>query len=130
MIETQLLCTFSDLNIYDTIINKIKITYEIIYQKIFVLQDCNDDNNLMCTYNIEQGNSINAIPNTIVVHRKKYSNTLYTINALNTLIRSSNNGVMDINYIIDWNQYHNCIILSTNNEINIIKTKIKDIIKL
>ena len=38
----------------------------------------------MCYYNVDQGN-VHTIPdNTILVHRKKESNTLYTINALMT----------------------------------------------
>jgi hypothetical protein len=42
--------------------------------------------------------------NTILLHRKKETNSLYTINALNTLIKSLNNGFLDKNYMVDWNQ--------------------------
>jgi hypothetical protein len=54
------------------------------------------------TYNVEQGN-VDSIPvNTILVHRKKESNVLYTVNALNELIKSLNGGVVDTNFRIDW----------------------------
>jgi hypothetical protein len=47
----------------------------------------------MLTYNVDLGNTKGefAIGNTILVHRKKQTNTLYTINALNELIKSLNN---------------------------------------
>jgi hypothetical protein len=39
--------------------------------------------------------------NTILVHRKKETNTLYTINALNELIKKLNGGVVDIAYKVN-----------------------------
>ena len=48
--------------------------------KLFVLEIVGKDEYVI-TYNVEQGN-VHAIPeNTILVHRKKESNTLYTNNA-------------------------------------------------
>jgi hypothetical protein len=41
----------------------------------------------VCTYNVDQPNINNIPENTILVHRKKETNTLYTINALNELIK-------------------------------------------
>jgi len=38
------------------------------------------------------------VKNTISLHRKKITNTLYTINALNELIKTINNGVLDTKY--------------------------------
>jgi hypothetical protein len=71
-----------------------------------------------------------VLPNTILLHRKKESNSLYTINALNLLIRSLNHGVLDTNYKINWIDYKNSIMLVQNNDLNIIKTKIYKIISL
>jgi hypothetical protein len=71
-----------------------------------------------------------VLPNTILLHRKKESNTLYTINALNALIKSLNNGVLDTNYRITWLDYKNSILLIQNNDLNIIQTKIFKIINL
>jgi hypothetical protein len=71
-----------------------------------------------------------VLPNTILLHRKKESNTLYTINALNALIKSLNNGVLDTNYRITWLDYKNSILLIQNNDLNIIQTKIHKIINL
>ena len=65
-----------------------------------------------------------VLPNTILLHRKKESNTLYTINALNALIKSLNSGILDTNYKIVWSDYKNSILLIQNNDLNIIQTKI------
>jgi hypothetical protein len=68
--------------------------------------------------------------NTILVHRKKESNTLYTINALNELIKKLNGGVVDTRYQIDWQHYKNTILLTQQNELKQLRTKIHEIIEL
>jgi len=96
---------------------------------MFVLEIIGKDEYVV-TYNVDQGN-INSIPdNTILVHRKKESNTLYTINALNELIKKLNNGVVDTSYQIDWQHYKNCILLTQHNDLNQLNTKIYKIIDL
>ena len=86
---------------------------------------------MICTYNIDAGNvSSIPLPNTILLHRKKESNTLYTINALNTLIKSLNGGLLDNRYQIEWDNYKNCILLTTGVELRRLDTKIFKIINL
>jgi hypothetical protein len=70
------------------------------------------------------------IDNTILVHRKKQTNTLYTINALNELIKSINSGVLDKSFAVNWNDYKNCILLIQTDGFNRIDTKVKTIINL
>ena len=86
----------------------------------------------MLTYNVDMGNSKESkiIDNTILVHRKKQTNTLYTINALNELIKSLNNGVLDKTFSINWNDYKNCILLIQAEGFNKINTKIKEVVNL
>ena len=87
-------------------------------------------NEYVVTYNVEQGN-VNSIPqNTILVHRKKESNTLYTINALNDLIKKLNGGVVDPTYKINWQHYNNCILLTQHGEVKQLNTKIFKIVDL
>ena len=101
----------------------------IIYNKLFVLEIVDKDEYVV-TYNVEQGN-VHTIPeNTILVHRKKESNTLYTINALNELIKKLNGGVVDTKYQVDWQHYRNCILLTQHNELNQLNTKIYKIIEV
>ena len=82
------------------------------------------------TYNVEFGNVSNFLENTILVHRKKESNTLYTINSLNRLIESLNGGVLDTNFRVEWNDYQNCILLTKGNELKRVNTKLFRIIEL
>ena len=129
--NNRLYCTFTTSDEVDEIINKIKSSYVILFNKIFILESVDDDK-LMLTYNIDLGNSVNEfmVDNTILVHRKKQTNTLYTINALNELIKSLNNGVLDKKFPIQWENYKNCILLVQAEGFNRIDTKIKEIINL
>jgi len=129
--NNRLYCTFTTPNDIEEITNRIQTSYMILFNKIFVLESL-DGEKIMLTYNVDMGNSSTngIIDNTILVHRKKQTNTLYTINALNELIKSLNNGVLDKRFPIEWNDYRNCILLIQTEGFKKIDTKIKDIIKL
>ena len=128
-LNNKLFCTFTDLDNLDGLLEEIKSKYPIIYNKLFVLEIVGKDEYVI-TYNVDQGN-VHTIPdNTILVHRKKESNTLYTINALNELIKKLNGGVVDSSYQVDWQHYKNCILLTQHNELNQLNTKIYKIIEL
>ena len=128
-LNNKLFCTFTDLNGLDELIEDIKSKYTIIYNKLFVLEIVGKDEYVV-TYNVEQAN-VHTIPdNTILVHRKKESNTLYTINALNELIKKLNGGVVDTSYQVDWQHYRNCILLTQHNDLNQLNTKIHKIIEV
>jgi len=128
-LNNKLFCTFTDLDNLDTLLEKIKSKYTIVYNKMFVLEIVGKEEYVI-TYNVDQGN-VHTIPdNTILVHRKKESNTLYTINALNELIKKLNGGVVDTKYQVDWQHYRNCILLTQHNELNQLNTKIYKIIEI
>ena len=129
--NNRLYCTFVEADEIKEISEKIQSSYKVLFDKIFVLESLDGDK-VMLTYNVDLGNSNSefAIGNTILVHRKKQTNTLYTINALNELIKSLNNGVLDKSYSINWNDYKNCILLVQANGYKKINTKIKEIINL
>ena len=129
--NNRLYCTFVESDEVKEISEKIQSSYKVLFDKIFVLESLDGDK-IMLTYNVDLGNSNNefAIGNTILVHRKKQTNTLYTINALNELIKSLNNGVLDKSYSINWNDYKNCILLVQADGYKKINTKIKEIINL
>jgi hypothetical protein len=127
--NNRLFCTFTQLDDLDTLIYEVSNSYDVLYKKIFVLQ-VKSNEEYVITYNVDQGN-ISSIPeNTILVHRKKETNTLYTINALNTLIKSLNEGIVDTKFPIDWQHYRNCILLTQHNELKQLNTKIYKIINL
>jgi len=128
-LNNKLFCTFTDLDGLEVLIEDIKAKYDIIYNKLFVLEIVGKDEYVV-TYNVDQTN-LNSIPeNTILVHRKKETNTLYTINALNELIKKLNGGVVDTRYRVDWQHYKNCILLTQHNELSQLNTKIYKIIDL
>ena len=129
--NNRLYCTFVPEENIENTVDRIKTSYSILFNKIFVLESL-DGEKIMLTYNVDMGNSSTngIIDNTILVHRKKQTNTLYTINALNELIKSLNNGVLDKRFPIEWNDYRNCILLIQTEGFKKIDTKIRDIIKL
>jgi|TARA_R100000479_G_C6337418_1_gene183927 hypothetical protein len=128
-LNNKLFCTFTDLESLEDLIDQVRSKYDIIYNKIFVLEIVGKDE-FVITYNVDQTNLSSIPENTILVHRKKESNTLYTINALNELIKKLNGGVVDTNYKVDWQHYRNCILLTQHNELNQLNTKIHRIIDL
>jgi hypothetical protein len=130
MLKNKLFCTFTTLENLDATINEINTKYIVSFKKIFVLISP-DSSELMCTYNIEETDKVTKIiKNTILVHRKKESNTLYTINSLNALIKSINNGVLDSSFIINWQDYKNCILLFQDQKIKKLNTEIHRIVNL
>ena len=130
--KSKLLCTFTDMRSYDAELVSIQKYYDIIFGKIFILQDINDLDSLMLTYNINQDkfNASNFYKNTISVHRKKDSNTLYTINSLNALIKKLNNGILDNNFVIDWDVYKNKILLVDGDSYREVSTRLYNIKKV
>ena len=128
-LNNRLFCTFTTLDGIDPLVESITNSYTIMYNKMFVLYIKSTDEYVV-TYNVEQGN-VNDIPaNTILVHRKKESNTLYTINALNELIKKLNGGVVNPKFVIDWQHFRNCVLLTNHNELKQLNTKIYKIVEL
>ena len=127
--NNRLFCTFTKLEDVDSLVKEISTRYEILYNKIFIMRVKSNDE-YVCTYNIEQGNVGDLPENTILVHRKKDSNTLYTINALNELIKGLNNGIVDTRYPINWQHYKNTILLTQHDELKQLKTKIYKIVEI
>ena len=128
-VNNKLFCTFTSLEGLDDLISQLTKSYSIMYNKMFVLYVKSTDEYVV-TYNVEQGN-VDSIPlNTILVHRKKETNTLYTINALNDLIKKLNGGVVDPSYRVNWQHYKNCILLTNHNELKQLNTKVYKIVEL
>jgi hypothetical protein len=124
----KLFATFTTPAALEDTVATINRKYSILFNKIFVLESPQSDE-LICTYNIDTGNMAAApMANTILLHRKKESNSLYTINALNILIRSLNNGILDTRYVIPWQEYKNCILLTNGNDLRRLDTAIHKIV--
>ena len=130
--KSQLLCTFTTRKDLDDVVEDIKNSYEIFFNKIYVLQNENNVEELICTYNVDTKNGVdyNKVEGTISLHRKKHSNTLYTINALNECIKNLNNGVLDEKFIMPWENFKNMLLITNSDGLNRINTRIYKIEKV
>jgi hypothetical protein len=130
--DTQLLCSFSTVSDLDTTITVIQNVYTLPFNKIYVLENIHDSAQLVLTYNIsgKHTDTIQPPSSTISVHRKKQTNTIYTINAINRLIEEKNGGVLDKNFRIDWNELKNTVLVTAYSRLKVVNTKLFKIIDL
>lgn len=130
--ETQLLCTFTTVDGLDATIETVKEAYKLVFNKVYVLENTEDANQLVLTYNVSKNHNVNTTPpvSTISVHRKKQTNTIYTINAINKLIESKNGGVLDKSYKIDWAELQNMVLVTAYGKLKIVNTKLLKIIDI
>ncbi len=128
--QTQLLCTFTTKDKLKDVLQEIRETYHIVYNYIYVLQNKGNLDELVITYNIDTSfRPERPLGDTILVHRKKQSNTLYTINALNELVKEENGGVLDKKFSIDWTKFKNSIIVTNVEGTKKISTRIFEVIE-
>ena len=124
----QLLCTFSNTKDFHKAAEEIKKFYEVYNNRIFAFTNVKNPKEVYLTYNVLNMNKNSPkFSNTILIHRKKQTNTLYSLNALNTLIEEEN-GKQDHNYVIEWSLYSNSLIISGDISVRIIPLKIHGII--
>ena len=130
--KTQLLCTFTNKDNLNEIVEEIKTAYSIVFNKIYVLQNENNTQELICTYNVDFTKDVdyNKVKGTISLHRKKHSNTLYTINALNEIVADLNNGIVDSKFTVPWENFKNTLLVANSDGLNKISTRIYKIIKI
>lgn len=119
---SKLFGTFANIDNYKSITQQLLDNFSVINGIIFVINY--DQNNIICTYNLDP-NNLKYLPiNTVSVHRKKESNTLYTINALNVL-----NGTNNKEIEVKWELYKNKFLLSQKEELKIYNMNLIKIIK-
>lgn len=124
----QLLCTFSIVNGYKETIREILGFYNVYNNRIFVFSNDKDSNEIFLTYNVvNMQRDAPKFPNTILIHRKKQTNTLYTLNAMNKLIEEEN-GSLDKSYVVNWKYYENSLIITGDVSIKIIPLKIHSVV--
>jgi hypothetical protein len=122
-VKTQLICTFTTKKEVHKTIDIIIDRFNVVYDKIFVLSTPTP-HEVICSYNIETNPNTTFLPSSILVHRKKDTNTMYSINALNEVIMIHNNGLLDKNFEVDWENYRNCLILTGDDGLKRIDTEI------
>ena len=127
--NNKLYCTFLQDEGVDEVVDRILEEHDILFDKIFVLVSL-DDHKTMLTYNIDGPIYNLQLPNTILVHRKKQTNTLYTINALNEVIKYLNDGILDTTYQVDWTRFRNSLLLTRPGGFKKVRTRLKTIIEI
>lgn len=123
----QLLITFSDYEMLDSTIDMVYEYYSLDDSKLFILQNVNDENSFYLTYNISIGNYVDKPSRTMLAHRKKETNTIYTINAVNQLAVSEI-GYASSTYEVNWSLFKNSLLLTDSSGLVVHKTKLYDII--
>ena len=126
--KTQLLCTFCTKYDFDEAIEVISMAANVVFDKIYAFENVDEPESIICTYNVEKTEDFIQNSKTMAIHRKKETNTLYTINALNEAIREENDGVLDKNYSLDWPRYQNSLLLTNDKGLNVVRTKLYKII--
>ena len=130
--KTQLLASFTTKENLDDTVDSIQESYTIVFNKIYILQNEDNVNELICTYNVDTKEAVdyNKVSGTISLHRKKHSNTLYTINALNEVVANLNNGVIDSKFIVPCENFKNTLMVTNSEGLNKINTRIYKIEKI
>lgn len=119
--KTQLVCTFTRKNQIEETIDSITNNFSIMNNKIFIFKSFETREDIILSYNIVMDTYKKFLPNSIMVHQKKETNTIYTINALNELIMNLNNGILDKKYPIEWHRYKNCALLKNKDGFRVVK---------
>ena len=129
---TQLLLTFTKSNKLQFIIDKIAKCYTLPFNKLYILENLQNEKELICSYNIDSTIPIKGEipPNTISVHRRKTERCIYTINALNYAIALLNDGKIDSSFPMPWEKYKNCILVTNTDGLKKIETKLHSIVEI
>lgn len=122
--KTQLVCTFVRKNKIEQTLDKISESFQLLNDKVFLLKSIGVENELILSYNIILDSHKQFLPDSILVHRKKETNTIYTINALNDLIMALNNGVLDKTYPIEWERYQDTMLSKKPDGLKILKIQL------
>ena len=125
--NTQLFCTFVALENLQETLQKIQESYKIPQERIFVLSDSQNPDQIFCTYNVIPDPEV-FLEDTISIHRNQNTGTLYTINALNAVVRKLN-GRVDPSFQVPWYQYEDTFLVTYNGVLKEIETKLEDVVQ-
>lgn len=120
----KLLCYFTTSRELDSTIDNIAKNFKVGGNRIFIFYNRFNPHQLFCTFTVDE--LYNLIDKIIIVHRKSETNTIYTINALNEIIKNCNNGLLVKDYQIDWSLYQNQLLLYKNSQVEVIEFELQD----
>ena len=118
----KLFCTFTTQEEVEALVEEIFSKYNVSGNKVFILT-IDGSSELLATYNVEA--PVGALlGSTFVANRNKATNTIYTINSLNSLIMEIT-GHLDKTYRINWDDYRNKVVLTGAGGIGVRKLESK-----
>lgn len=118
--KNNLYCTFVTEDYLPIFLKNIKRNFKVKNNKIFIMEVIGSpEKQFVCTYNLDEEDPSKLkkfFKKTISLHRKKETNTFYTINALNHIVYEKI-GRLDNTYKIDWKEFPNTLLLLRENEL-------------
>jgi hypothetical protein len=120
-----LLMSFSSEDEYKTHLQVIREIYRPD-SSLFVIQNRDNDNEIFITFNTEYNFKT---PGIIKIHKKRETNTLFSVDSLNELSMRAN-GKVDKGFVPDWEEYRNSLLLMRDGELAVIPTRLREIIRL
>ena len=105
---------------------------ELTNQYVFLLQSTENPEKKILTYNAIVKNKTSFHPHlfTMRIHRKKQTNTLYTINALNAAVAADNGGQTGKHLKLDWSKYENSLLLTAEKKLQVHPVEVLKIFKI
>lgn len=114
MNKTTLLCTFTTKQSLRDCVGYIRVFYKESFLDFETYSYKHQPDNVICVYNVAA--PTRTIEDTITINKKRQTTTFYTINALNSLIKSLNNGILDTSFRVNWGDYESMLILSDKQD--------------
>lgn len=127
MDKTILLASFIYKEKLEWFINHLDTEFNIQKNRVFGYENLIDDNKIIITYKItlKDGQRLNlkeSFPNAVIIHKR--GDALYTINALNELIKIKFGDEIDAKSVkINWSDYQNKFILLDNKKLTLLNIK-------
>ncbi len=130
-----LLASFINTDDEDKILTEVQFIADklnVTNNYVFLLANKDDPQKKILTYNalVEKGSVYNPRLYTTRIHRKKQTNTLYTINALNAAVALDNNGQTGRHLRLDWEKYQNSILLTEGKNLKVYPVEVLKIFKI
>ena len=109
-------------------LDKISEVCNIGKDRIFVFLNEEDQSEYILTYNLTSdlaNTKFSSIwENTISIHRKKQTNSLYSLNAMNELIKQNNGGEINKQYKVKWETFKDSFLIVKGGRLKVIPVRL------
>jgi hypothetical protein len=128
--NNKLIGLFCKENEIEQNINLIKYKFSNpAYTSKLYLFDTDSTGEYLITFNTNGVNNY-TLSHSISLHRHKLTNTLFTLNALNSIIKEQNGNFLDPNFEVDFSEYRNTCLTGRLNQIKVVRTRINTVYEI